>query len=340
MGFAEIEMVRDYLLDKNIIKRQKLNKFNINRQKLENELEYESKNIFTILNIKLSKRLLFYILLRDNIKLSEIENIYVDTNNISYNYEVLGLEYYFNCENNIFNESLLENIRNFFIKLLNDNSRKLFDNKWIKLYLQQIENINNYQNEFNLSDLNIINLYNEKKLLDKYYLSTNILCDKFLFLSEFILKKDKNGFFVEYYFNIINKLLINLINNSYDNFECSILLKIINISLEHSRKKIIMNKNNEIIKKFNIPKNIDDIMKKLIKINIDEYFPDNNHRRVEDLFIRDNTRKKMSIKIAFILEFIFKYFDLCLLLLYNENQTKFVNYMINPENNLFKYYIS
>ena len=157
----EIEMVRDYLLDKNIIKkRQKLNKFNINRQKLENELEYESKNIFTILNIKLSKRLLFYILLRDNIKLSEIENIYVDTNNISYNYEVLGLEYYFNCENNIFNESLLENIINFFRKLLNDNSRKLFDNKLIKLYLQQIENINNYQNEFNLSDLNIINLYN------------------------------------------------------------------------------------------------------------------------------------------------------------------------------------
>ena len=158
-------------------------------------------------------------------------------------------------------------------------------------------------------------------------------------MSEIISKNDNNDNFVEYYFNMINKLLINLVNNSSENYECSILSKIINILLDYIHNKIILNDNNEIKKKFNIPKNIDEIMKELIKINIDEYFPEKNHRNVEDLFIRDNTRKEMSNKIAFIIDFIFRYFVLCLLLLYNEKQAKFVDYMINPENNLFKYYI-
>jgi len=158
-------------------------------------------------------------------------------------------------------------------------------------------------------------------------------------LSEIISKNDNNDYFVEYYFNMINKLLINFVNNSSENYECSILSKIINILLDYIHNKIILNDNNEIKKKFNIPKNIDEIMKELIKINIDEYFPEKNHRNVEDLFIRDNTRKEMPNKIAFIIDFIFRYFDICLLLLYNENQAKFVDYMINSENNLFKYYI-
>ena len=46
----------------------------------------------------------------------------------------------------------------------------------------------------------------------------------------------------------------------------------------------------------------------------------------------------MSKKTALLIEFIFKYFDLCLILLYRKNYTKFFNYMINKNNNLFKYY--
>ena len=78
-------------------------------------------------------------------------------------------------------------------------------------------------------------------------------------------------------------------------------------------------------------------MKKLIKINLDEYFPNNNYKR-EDLLIRDNSRKKMSNQTASLIYFIFKYFDLYLLLFYRENFIQFYNIMINKENLLFKYY--
>lgn len=67
---------------------------------------------------------------------------------------------------------------------------------------------------------------------------------------------------------------------------------------------------------------IDETMNKLIKINLDEYFTKNNN--VTEGFINEyNGKNKMTKQTAFLIEFIFKYLDLCLILLYKENQYNF-----------------
>ena len=171
--------------------------------------------------------------------------------------------------------------------------------------------------------------------------------DKITFLSEIIYKNNSIEFFIKYYLTIINKLLNNSLNkierinyihyNSAENYEFLILSKLINILCNYYINKINYKESSINIKELIIPNNIEETMKKLIKINLDEYFPNNNYKR-EDLLIRDNSRKKMSNQTASLIYFIFKYFDLYLLLFYRENFIQFYNIMINKENLLFKYY--
>ena len=332
-----VERIRDYFRKE---KSEKTIKYEANIKKIFNDIKEESKNLFDILNLKLSKRLIYDILNLKSLKLSDLEYIFKDMNNIAYIYEVLCLEYYFNCEYNIFNKSLKEQLLNYFKKLSEDD-------KWIIFCFKQIEKMNYYQNELNESDFNLSNLNTEKKLLDKYYLCQYIFYDKITFLFEIIYKNNSVDFFVKYCLTVINKLLNNSLNkierinyiqyNSAENYEFLILSKLINILYNYYINKINYKESSINIKELIIPNNIEETMKKLIKINLDEYFPNNNYKR-EDLLIRDNSRKKMSNQTASLIYFIFKYFDLYLLLFYRENFIQFYNIMINKENLLFKYY--
>ena len=344
----EIESIRLYLQKAKFEGKLKL--YEKNRNKLLNELREESKNLFIILNIKKSKRLIYDILNKDCIKLSELENIFGNIENISYIYEVFCLEYYFNIENNISNDLLKVKLINYFKKLAYENGINNINNKWILYNFGQIEKTNfnrQLENEFVLDNLNPKNLNNQTKLVEKFSFCSNILYDKLLFLSEITSNNGNNEFVIKYYFNIMNSILnkfkniLERLNNSKNktekNYDGLMLLKTINILYNYYCKQKLDNNNNkeknENFKFFN--NNIDDIIKKLISTNLSDYFPKN---KTEDLSMKDNTRKKLSLENAFIIEFMFKFLDFCLILLYKENQLMFFKYILYPDNHIFKYY--
>ena len=227
----EIQFIRQYLRHRNE-KNEKLTKYENNRNNLYMELKNEYKNLFIILNIKLSERLLFDILNLNSINLYKIENIFEDIDNVANIYEILCLEYYFNLKYNISNELLKEKIPSFFKKLLDENGKIILDNKLILNFFKNIEKANLRQNFFNIDDFTLINENNKQKLLLKYRLCPDILYDKLLFLLDIITKDNNNENFMEFYFNIIIKLFCQKegpINNSRDNYEVLALSKIINI---------------------------------------------------------------------------------------------------------------
>ena len=333
----KIEKIRKYLINGG-----EEEKYKINRNKLNKELKDETSNLFNILNIKLSKRLIFDIIYQDCIKQSDIEYIFKDIKNIFDIYEVICFEYYFNLISNISNELLEENLLNYFKKLSYEQGKRIDNNKWILFCFSQIEKINYNKTNFILEDFKISNLFNEKNLLDKYYLNPCLFYDKLIVLIKIIEKTNNNEYFIKYYFNIINKILDKIINNIMqinsnqdnllDNFENLLLRIIINILYDYYNNMTKNNNNNSIqikFERFKIPRNLDNTIQKLIKANLEDY-----------LFTDKIKNIKISItkKIAFCIEFIFKYFDLCLLLFFRENQYKFFNYMINKDNKIFNYY--
>ena len=78
----------------------------------------------------------------------------------------------------------------------------------------------------------------------------------------------------------------------------------------------------------------DEILKMLNKINVTDYLPDN-----VGIYSGNNARNKLNKQIAFIIEFLFKYFELCLILLFRNKENKFYKYLSIEENPLFKYFI-
>ena len=345
----EVKKIREYLKTKNE-QQEKSVKYDIFRNKLFKELKEESKNLFDILNIKLSKRLIFDILYQDCIKLNKMN---LNIKDISYIFEVLCLEFYFNVANKISNEILREKLLNYFNKLINENDN--INIEWIQYLFDAIEksnyNMTKTQDHY-LSEFKITNLNNEKSLLEKSIIYTNIIYDKLLYLLEIIDKNGKNEYFIKYYFSIINLVLHNITKNNNiqirnysrveyeDSLENLLLLKTINILYDYFSNKIINNQNeNEIIENItNIPESIDEEVKKLISINLDDYLQNNNSSRHDFYIMRNNSKKLITKQKASIIEFIYKYFDILLILLYKQNQTRFFDYMTNKENLLFKHY--
>ena len=338
--------IRKYLNAKSS-KEDKFQQYNNKCEKIYKDLKDEVKNILNILNIKLTKRLILNIFYSEHIKLPEKEKIFKD---IIYIYESLCLEYYFNIKENIYNESLREKLFIYFKKLSNSKEIALSENKWILHCFEQMEKIDYKQNSFNLDVLDLRNLHNEKELLDIFFYNPTVLYDKFLVILEILKNENNNSFFIKYYFEIINSTLNNIIyekkifsydqNYSGNNNEYLILSKIINILYGYFCNKLANDDSgneNKISENSNIPIMIDETMNKLMKINLDEYFTKNNN--VTEGFINEyNGKNKMTKQKAFLIEFIFKYLDLCLILLYKENQYNFFEYMANPDNILFKYY--
>ena len=333
------EKINNDLNNKDAIEDNK-NKYKNNRMEVLAELKDETKNILDILNIKLSKRLIFDIL---SIEMFEQKNIFDDT---IYIYETLCLEYYFNILHNISNNGLREKLLITLEKFTNDKDILPTNNKWILYFFKQMEKIDSKQQEFYLENFRVTNKNNESKLLNIYYYNPTILYDKILFLIEIMNKENKNEYFINYYINIISSVLNNIVNkienikksqnDTQESSGCLILSMVINIIYNHYYK--ILSNNESDKKKFekvNIPNNIDEAIQKLYKLNLDEYFSKNNNNN-----IRDNYRKKMTKQMAFLIEFIFKYFDLYLLLLYKDNQIKFFDYMVNVDNLLFARYKS
>ena len=127
---------------------------------------------------------------------------------------------------------------------------------------------------------------------------------------------------------------------SQNNMEYLILLKAINLLYNYYSHKKISNQNEiieEIITPFTIPNSLEEVMKKIMKLNLRGYFPKNKYENY-NMLLKDEFYKKMDNQTELKIECIFKYLDLCLVLLYKEGENRFFNYLIKKENVLIKYY--
>ena len=332
----KIKDIRNYYKNK----REKENdiEYKSNINKLYKRLKDETKNIFDIINIKLSKRLLFDIIIQECVKSSDFENIFLNIKNISYVYESLCLEYYFNVSNNIPKEQLKEKLLNIFMKLSNEEI-KISDNKWILYYFDQIDKIDLDKQRLDLIDFNPEKLNTEKKLMNIMDLSPNILYDKILFLIGIINSKNNNENFIKYYLNVITKITNNIEkiiekfdDDNYDseeNLELLLLSNVMDIVYNYYCDFIInKNKKSDIFKAFNI----DIAIRYLLEIDLEPYFQ--KYRREEDFIFEKIIRKETAL----LIEFLFKYLDFCFVLFLKEDKIDFINYMQSKDTDIFKYY--
>ena len=334
-GEEELEEIERIKIEMKNEHKEKEKKIKNNIDKIYNDLKEESKKIFNILNIKLSKRLIYEILYLNIIKLPEAKDIFISIKNIEYIYETLCMEYYFNIRHNISAEFLRKNLINYFIRFSNDKEIKIVNNEWIKSYLEQIDKLNdgNY-----LDFLKYLANYdikckpnNEKQLLDINNSCPSILYDKLLFLSEHFAneKNNDNEYLIKYsliiFEKIIKKMSTNNLNynDNTENYYSLFLSKILDIIYNHfinKKQKENSNQitnNNIIIEESFMPKNIEETMKNLSKIVFE---------------INDDLKK-----YAFI-EIIHKYLDLLVILFFREKQSEHFEYWLNSENKLFNPY--
>ena len=331
---------------------KKLEKYNENINNIYNEIINNSEQIFTLLNVKLIRRLIYDILCLDSIKLSEIEIIFNNMKEIVFIFELLCMEYYYNIEQNIPNALLGTKLKTFLIKISNKDIN-IDNNNWLKCNLEyfnkieknKIETFNQYLNYYNNSNLII-----EKTFFNEYlYLNPSILYDKLFFLSDIIFNKNNKTnkeYFIKYYFEIINKITKDLkikkqlyYNNYYynnnddseDYFEYLFLSKIIDILYENYIK---LNSEERFSDKYFISNNYNQNMINLIEkcINLDDVFSENNNLTLREDFNQNNKN------IYLLIQYIYKYFDFCLLLFLRENVKDIFNYWINTNNKIFKYY--
>ena len=336
-----IKKIREYLINKDI-KEERHKICEENRKKIYNEIKDESKDLFNIINLKLSKRLILDILCRNIIEFPEDEKLF---QNILYIYEVLWLEYYFNSKHNLYNISLKNNLLNYIKKFLNEKEVPLSKNKWILNCFKRIEKNNESRQIFNLENISIIKLNNEKKLYDQIYCGNDIIFNILLFAIDLINKRNNNNFFIQHYFNIINNRLEsiiknNLIFNNKHNYcvegnEYLLLTKIMDIIYNYYSNEI---KNNDIrINNEIITNNFKKLMEKLNQINLNDYLPYKNNKK-NTQFLINNNNNNQKMHILFLIEFIFKFLELNLILLFKYNQIEFYNYMKSPDNHIFKYF--
>ena len=323
-------------IKKEEVKENKLEKYKNNIDKIYKEIKEESKDLFNILNIKLCKRLIIAILCLEGFELIEEVNIFED---VTYIYETLCLEYYFNSKYNIYNGTLKKKILYYFQILSNKKDKAFSGNKWLLYFFEQLKEIDFDKQIFKLDDLDLKNKNTEKQLYEKFKCGINILYDKLL-LIEIYNKENNNEEFIKYYFSIIYKILnhnknLLFIDSLYrsiqeDNYENEILSKIINILYNYYYKTLTYNNIGNIL---DIPNNIHEIMEQFFEIDIYEHLK-------KGVLLEGNDSEIIKYKKkAIIMEWIFKYYDICLFLLFKKDLTIFINYMINPDNISFKQYI-
>ena len=377
--------------------KKKYEDFKENRNRLYKNIKNQLQ-IYKLLNIKLVKRLIYDILYLQSIKISELEKIFGDIENIIYIYEVLCMEYYFNIKYNLSNVLLKSKLRNYLLKMpLKENNNEKNNNKWLSCYIKNFAILNdnnnlNYENYLLNYDISKFN--NEIKLLkiifNKY---NNIFYDKLLFLSKsFVDIKNKKDL-IQIYFNALSKIIHNLIiekqtnideysdfiendfederNNNY--IETLFLLKIMNILYEYYFDINNFSLDiNQYYEESIISSNFHNEMKILIekKFNLNDYIYENNYDSdYDDDYYYYNTgrgrgrgrgrvrgrgrgrgrirvrgrgrgrgRGREDKRISLLFQFIFTYFDFCLILFFRDKKIDILKYWINSENKLFKFY--
>ena len=336
-----------------------------------NNIINEIINKYKIINIKLIKRLIYEIITSEYIEFSDIKNNIEEMKNIVYIYEVLCMEYYFNNSVNIYDIKLKKNLQKYLLKLLKKD-------EWLKLYFEHYmvineENFINYKNY--LLNFDISKKNNENRLINKYFnCFSDIIYDKLIFLSKnYTLTNDKINL-IKTLFGVVVKIIENMKKNMYvGKFKALLLFQVLNTLYEYL---INCNFNKDIIKLYEdliLCNKIHEIIKPIIENyidlndffskdfnNIDYIFEDDEsirttrERRIaRSLFERTelelnsdkyykNENKKLIGNLSLFIEFIFIYFDICLILFFSDNKNRDIydmfNYWIKSNNEIFKFY--
>ena len=342
---------------------KKLEIFEKNRNRIYNDFINETKIIYNILNIKLIKRLIYEILSIDSIQIDEVEILFGNIKNIVYIFEVLCMEYYFNIQHDISNEFLKKKLNNYLLTMISkesDKDKNIENNKWLICYIDEYTKVNN---KYNFTYKQYLLLYslskynNENKLFADYLNSyNNILYNKLLFLLDAFFKLSNKEYYFIKYLNSLNRALENILlliknknlndidlgNNKddleeKDNYEYLFLFEIINNLYKHYINNEFIEKNNEIFEKYFLSSNIHNSMKIMIEeyIDIDQYFS-NNYNNYKNY--GRGTTKKMTKKLALLIQSIFKYFDFCFIFFLKDIKRDLFEYWINKNNKIFKFY--
>ena len=311
------------------------------------ELLKNQETIFCLGNLKLIKRLIFDILCLDLIEYNDVKNkLNLIEPEIMHILEVLNLEYYFNIKNNFSNEHLKKKL----IKYMNT-----LNNIWLQQYLDKyrdikFDNMLSYEEYLNLFDISENN--NEKNIYENNLGNyNNVIYDKLLFVLKNCIRNSYNaGLFVEKYFFVLNKILENKeiklkdfnsenyaysyeeneeeINkkNENDYFEDEFAFeafKILYTYLINNYSKENSQLFKKCFKEFKIHLKIKTLIEQ--KIDFDEYL---------------NVRKKDKIDKGkiFLFQFIFIYFDICLLLFFREKEEEYLKYWMKTRHKLFLFY--
>ena len=311
------------------------------------ELLKNQEKFYCLGNLKLIKRLIFDILCLDSIEYNDVKNkLNLTDSETMYILEVINLEYYFNIKNNFPNEQLRKKL----IKYMNK-----FNNEWLGKYLDKyidikFDNILSYEEYLNQFDINENN--KEKDILENNSGNyNNIIYDKLLFVLKNCIKNScKAELFVEKYFIVINKILENkekkLKDLNSDNYGYSYEEKEEEINPKNENDyfedvfafeafKILYTylinnyseENSKLFKKCFEECEINSKIKKIIeqKIDFDEY-------------LNVKSRDKIDKGKIFLFQFIFIYFDICLLLFFRENEEEYLKYWMKTRHKLFLFY--
>ena len=324
------------------------------------ELIYDIQSFYCLANLKIIKRLIYEIICIDKYSIEKFENII----NIKGILENLCMEYYFNVRYNLPNNNLKEKIK---------YNLKKVSNEWTKIYFDKNiesiqDNISSVNNDLSIFDLN--NSYDfDILILQISKLFCNIIYDKLLFVLKEGINSNNKKYFINNYFDIINKIIENIVkqkvgkqqryynesdsdnddeDDSKEEYEYKYSMKVLkNRNKKKKPKKqyfveifvynamkilydyLINNYNKENV---NIFKNyfLSNNFHNTMKILIEEYI------NMKDYF-NEKEEKTISKKETLLIQISFKYLDFCLILFFREN-FDFLEYWLKNVNILFTFY--
>ena len=283
---------------------------------------------YEYLNYKISRRIFISLISYHYLKKGDL-NIFTDKSIILTTFRCLCSEYYFNVnEGNISNRDISKLLLEFLRSLSHNDEISI---EFLEEYLNFFTNIKiNYTIDFKkyLGIFSIKNKKNEETILmDPNSIFFNSVYENYLnlFINNVNMLPVKENLInsLIYIFNSLSKIDVFVFkNNEYISYFLYKLMKTM-------YNTIIKSKNNmeiyiEFFKKKNLNKFITSMVDKFIVL--------------EGFFESEKSKQKIENYRTYLCQFVFKYFDICLYLLFKYNYKKLAKYWIDSNAQIYIFY--